>query len=242
MLNRTFAKFLFYAVALIILLWTASLTYSFVSNALPNVFWLVPLFSLVVFDGGMIAWLFVYLGYADGTSQRAIAIITCVFDLIGVGLMVISEIFLGGQSMVAAPENLGDAALWGIGIWTIANVAAVVAFHLSDPIARQRMALQSQRDKVFDQALTQLGEMVDDQASKLAGTLAARNYTALLQELAVDGNRDGRPDIYQQPSAMGRPQLSFTGGGEQPGQTDPEAPLDGQRQQANRDRPRPPRS
>jgi len=45
MLNRTIAKFLFYGVAM----------------ALPGQFWLVPLLGLVVFDVGMIAWLFVFL-------------------------------------------------------------------------------------------------------------------------------------------------------------------------------------
>ena len=34
MLNRTIAKFLFYGVAIILLVWTSSLTYSFLSMAL----------------------------------------------------------------------------------------------------------------------------------------------------------------------------------------------------------------
>lgn len=210
MLGRSFAKITFYSVAVIILLWTATLTYSFVSNTLPGLHWIVPVFSLVVFDGGMVAWLIVFLDYAEGSFQRTIAIIACVLDLIGVGLMTVSEIFLGGQSLVAAPDSLGDMALWGIGIWTILNVAAVVGFHLFDPGARQKMALQSQRDKIFDQALTKLNEQVDADADRLAATLAGRNFSALLQELSVDRNGDGIPDAFQRgnsprPSANGVP-------------------------------------
>ena len=69
MLNRTIAKFLFYAVALVLLLWTSSLTYSFLSMALPNSFWLVPLLGLVVFDAGMVAWLFVFVSRASSTNE-----------------------------------------------------------------------------------------------------------------------------------------------------------------------------
>lgn len=200
MLGKSFAKITFYSVAVIILLWTATLTYSFVSNTLPGLHWLVPVFSLVVFDGGMVAWLIVFLDYAEGSFQRTIAIIACVVDLVGVGLMTTAEIFLGGQTLVAAPDSLGDMALWGIGIWTVLNVTAVVGFHLFDPTARQKMALQTQRDKIFDQALTKLGEQVDADAGRLAQTLAGRNFTALLQELSMDANKDGIPDILQRNS------------------------------------------
>lgn len=209
MLSRSFAKLAFYIVAVVLVSWTATLTYSFVASALPNLHWMVPLFSLIAFDGGMIAWLFVFLHFAEGSFQRAIAIGACVIDLIGVGLMVIAEIFLGGQTMVAAPESLGDMALWGVGIWTVINVAAVIAFHLTDPQARQKMKLQEQRDKIFDQALTKLGEQVDADAGRLAATLAGRNFSALLQELSMDGNNDGIPDILQRttprPSTNGTP-------------------------------------
>src|SRR5688572_8200933 len=142
--NKSLAKGAFYFVVVILVMWTASLTYSFVATALPFAAWYVPFFSLIVFDAGMLAWMKVFLDYAEGSGQRAVALSTCVFDFIGVALMSVSEIFLGGQSIVAAPESLGEFALWGIGIWTAVNVGAVIAFHLLDPDARKKMALQSE--------------------------------------------------------------------------------------------------
>ena len=56
-MHKTIAKGLFYGVATVLILWTASLTYSFVATALPQTHWLVPLFALVIFDIGMLAWL-----------------------------------------------------------------------------------------------------------------------------------------------------------------------------------------
>ena len=113
-MQKTIAKGLFYGVATILLLWTGSLTYAFVAAALPQAHWLVPLFALVVFDVGMLAWLYVYLNYAEGSGQRAVALVMCIFDFLGVGLMVLAEILLGGQNLVSVPAYLGEYALWSI--------------------------------------------------------------------------------------------------------------------------------
>ena len=60
-MQKTIARGLFYGLATILVLWTDSLTYTFVSAALPQTHWLAPFFALVVFDVGMLAWLKVFL-------------------------------------------------------------------------------------------------------------------------------------------------------------------------------------
>lgn len=218
-MNRTIAKGLFYGVATILVLWTGSLTYSFVAGVLPNVHWAVPLFALVVFDVGMIAWLKVFIDYAEGSGQRAVAIAACLFDFIGVGLMVLAEIFLGGQTLVAAPDRLGEYALWGIGIWTVANVGAVIAFHLLNPEARKAMALRSEMDAVFDESLKKLKDKRAAVSGHLSDQLSDGMLAQLMAELAADANRDGVPDVFQgnQPTAPAQPQ-----NGKVTGKTDPD--------------------
>lgn len=196
-MTRTLAKFLFYAVAIILLVWTSSLTYSFLSMALPNVFWAVPLLGLVVFDVGMIAWLFVFLGHAEGNIQRAVAIALTMINFVGVGLMVIAEILLDGQQLVEAPEMLGTAAIWGIGIWTIMNVLGVLVFHLGDPNARKEMAMQTERDAVFEAALKDLTNRRVDMQSALSQEMGAAMMRQLVADLRADADRDGTPDIFQ---------------------------------------------
>lgn len=198
-LSRTVARFTFYAVALIIFGWTASLTYSFVQAALPATAWYVPLLSLVVFDAGLIAWLFVFLNFAEGAGQRAVALLATTFDLIGVSLMVIAEVLLGGQELVAAPEMLGTLAVWGIGIWTIGNVLAVVLFHLLSPEARKSMALQSEKDAVFDAALHQLKGKREAASGYLADGISDNMLRELITGLFADENSDGIPDVFQLP-------------------------------------------
>ena len=197
MLHRTIAKFLFYGVAIVLLAWTSSLTYSFLSMALPGQLWIVPLLGLVVFDVGMISWLFVFLSHAEGAIQRAVGIILCLFNFVGVGLMTISEILLSGQTMAAAPQMLGTIAIWGIGIWTTVNVLGVLVFHLGDPNARKEMAIQSEKDAIFEGALTALKQRRVDAQQALSHELSGVMFGELLADIRADKDRNGVPDIME---------------------------------------------
>lgn len=185
-MHKSIARGLFYGVATVLILWTASLTYSFVRTALPQVHWVVPMFALVIFDVGMLAWLKVFLDYAQGSGQRAVALIMTLVDFLGVGLMVLAEILLGGQTMVTAPENLGEYAVWGIAIWTVANVGAVIAFHLLHPEARRQMALRAEMDQVFDEALKKLGTKRAQVSGQLSDQLSDDMLMQLVAELAAN--------------------------------------------------------
>ena len=188
-MHKTIARGLFYGVATVLILWTATLTYSFVSTALPQTHWLVPLFALVIFDVGMLAWLKVFLDYAEGSGQRALALILSLFDFLGVGLMVLAEILLGGQTMVAPPANLGEYAIWGIAIWTVVNVGGVLIFHMLQPDARRKIVLQNEMDMVFDEALKKLSTRRAAIGGELSDRLADGLLAQLVAGLALEGNR-----------------------------------------------------
>ena len=203
MLNRTIAKYLFYAVAIVLFTWTASLTVSFLQSVMPNSFWAVPYLGLVIFDGGLIAWMFVFLSHAEGAIQRATALILTVINLLGVGLMVVAEILLDGQTLTAAPESLGTVAVWAVGVWTIINVAGVVLFHIGDNNARREMALQSEKDAVFEGALDALKNRRITAQAALSDELSAAMFAELLADIRADNNRDGVPDIMQRGAQSG---------------------------------------
>jgi len=205
MLNRTIAKFLFYAVTIVLMAWTSSLTYSFLSTALPNTFWLVPVLGLVIFDVGMIAWLFVFLSHAEGAIQRAVAIVLCLFNFVGVSLMTISEILLDGQQMVEAPAMLGTIAIWAIGIWTTVNVLGVLVFHLGDNQARRAMAYQAEKDAVFDASLSDLKTRRIAAQKQLSAEMSAAMMDEMVAELRADVDGDGRRDVFERPGAVGKP-------------------------------------
>lgn len=196
-ISRMLTRGLFYTVALVLLAWTASLTVAFISNALPDMPWYVPYLALVVFDAGMIAWLYVFLKHAQGTMQRATALAACIIDFVGVGLMVIAEILLGGQTLVAAPAGLATAAVWGIGIWTVLNVAAVILFHIGDPEAQKQMSIQNEKDAIWRGALVDLAARRKQHSAMLTAELGDRLYKDLVDELMVDANGNGRPDLFE---------------------------------------------
>lgn len=196
-ISRMLTRGLFYTVALVLLAWTASLTVAFISNALPDMPWYVPYLALVVFDAGMIAWLYVFLKHAQGTMQRATALAACIIDFVGVGLMVIAEILLGGQTLVAAPAGLATAAVWGIGIWTVLNVAAVILFHIGDPEAQKQMSIQNEKDAIWRGALVELAARRKEHSARLTAELGDRLYRDMLDELLVDANGNGRPDLFE---------------------------------------------
>ena len=203
-MQKTIAKGLFYAVATILILWTGSLTYAFVATALPQAHWLVPLFALVVFDVGTLAWLKAYLDLAEGSGQRALALVMCVFDFLGVGLMVLAEILLGGQDLVSAPPALGEYAIWGIAIWTVINVGAVIAWHLMAPEARRKMALRAEMDLVFDEALQKLSTKRANVSGQLSDQLSDGMMVQLMAELAAEPQRPNMGKTFQaaQPAAV----------------------------------------
>ena len=203
MLNKTIAKFVFYTIVIVLLGWTSSLTYSFLSMAMPGEFWLVPLFGLVVFDGGMIGWLIVFLSFAEGAIQRAVALILTLFNFVGVGLMTIAEILLGGQSMTAAPEMLGTAAIWGIGIWTVVNVLGVLLFHLGDNQARRAMAYQAEKDAIFDAALGDLKNRRIAIQSTMSAEMSRVMMDELIADLRTDIDGDGRRDMLERRNDVG---------------------------------------
>ena len=204
MLNRTIAKFLFYGVAIVLLVWTSSLTYSFLAMALPGQMWFVPLLGLVVFDVGMISWLFVFLSHAEGAIQRAASIILCLFNFVGVGLMTISEILLSGQQMAAAPEMLGTIAIWSIGIWTTVNVLGVLVFHLGDNNARRAMAYQTEKDAIFDAALGDLKTRRIGVQKAISEEMSRAMMDEMTAELRADVDKDGRRDMFERPGSVGR--------------------------------------
>lgn len=190
-MSKTISRGVFYFVAAVLFLWTASLTYQFVAEVLPGRHWAIPLLSLVVIDLGCLAWLVIFLNHAEGSGQRAISLAMCLFDLLGIALMSGSELFLGGQTLAQIPGFLGEFALYGLALWTVVNTAAVVGYHLSSPSARLQMRLQAERDAIFNESLERLKGKRAAVSGRVSDRMADNMLAGLLAELAA-GNSQGQ--------------------------------------------------
>jgi len=187
---KNIARVLFYLMAVVTIAWTASLTYNFVAQALPGAT-VTPFLALFVFDLGMIAWAVVFLYHAEGSWQRATALIGTVADFLGVGLMAVAQIFLGGQTLTVAPTYLAEYALWGIGLWTVANVGLVLGFHLLSPEARRDIAIRDAQDSITELAFQQLKVKKENIAGELADSLGENMLSDLVRSLTAGHSPNG---------------------------------------------------
>ena len=195
---------LFALVSIILVGWTSSLTVGFVQTALPSSYWIVPYLALVIFDGGMLTWLAVYLFLAQGKIQRFVALVMTFWNLLGVGLISAAEILLGGQTLTAAPEMLGTFAIWGLALWTLVNVGAGVVFHLSSPSAKIAAAIQDEKDQVVEDAIDDFQTRREANAMYLSKAMSANLMRVLMAEVGADKDGDGLADLFENPAERGR--------------------------------------
>ncbi len=188
-LIATIGKIVFYAFVLVVFLWTASLTLGEVKEILPGDA-LTPFFALALFDGGAIAWLFAWTGHARGLAQRSISIIMLVVDLLGVVLLSAARLFTGGQTLADAPEMIGVYVVWGIIGATLANLAAVYAFHIADPDVIDSIETGLLVDTLRDEARKQATANIEQQAQQLGAIMAARATGQLKYNLRLPMNSE----------------------------------------------------
>jgi hypothetical protein len=172
-LYATIGKIIFYVFVLSVAAWTASLTLGEMKAILPNDP-LTPYFALALFDGGAIAWLTAWLGHARGLYQRSISVIMLVLDLAGVVLLSSGRLLGGGQSMVDLPQALSAAVIYGVIGATLINLAAIYAFHITDPDTMEEVETSILEDTLREEAMKQAQANIASQAQALGAILAAR--------------------------------------------------------------------
>lgn len=172
-LNATIGKIVFYIFVLAVFGWTASLTLGEMKMILPNDP-ITPYFALALFDGGALAWLMAWVGHARGLMQRAISAIMLVVCLAGVVLLSAGRLMDGGQTMVTVSQSLSAAVIYGVIGATLANLAAIYAFHVSDPDTMEEIETGLLSDTLRAEAQKQATASIESQAKELGAILAAR--------------------------------------------------------------------
>ena len=172
-LSETIGKIVFYLFVLAVAAWTASLTLSEMKAILPNDP-LTPYFALALFDGGALAWLMAWLGHARGLMQRSISVIMLVLDLAGVVLLSAARLIGGGQTLIDIPPALAQAVIYGVIGATLANLAAIYVFHITDPATMEDIETSILEDTLQAEAMKQAQANIESQAQQLGAILAAR--------------------------------------------------------------------
>jgi hypothetical protein len=180
-------KIIFYVFVIVVGLWTASLTLAEMKSILPDDP-LTPYFALALFDGGALAWLMAWTGHARGLAQRAISAIMLVLDLIGITLLAAGRLLGGGQTLVAVSDSLATAVIYGVIGATLINLAAVYAFHITDPDVMEEIETGLLVDTIRAESQKQASANIESQAQQLGAIMAARATGNLKYNLRLPMN------------------------------------------------------
>lgn len=180
-----------YIFAALLIAWTAYNTWSLLFQVTASPF--IASLGLILFEGGALLWLIIFLLSADGLGQMAVSFITAVFDLILVVLAV--ALHIGAVDPAAYMTEPERAASVLILIATIANLVAMFVFHLAEPAAIKAIAEKAAHGMIMARTYKRLDEMTKDMAEGLA------------QETAEVWVQDMKEDIrarYQRNMTAGR--------------------------------------
>lgn len=172
---------------LALLAYTALRTLDLIQLTLPADQQAIGYLALVAFDGGLVGWTLFYLHGAKGAWQRGISALMIAISLAGVliafGADTLYQANVRGTLATLDPALLATA-IWGMVLIIGANVAAVTAIHLTDPLARKAQAEEEARDRITEAALAQIASNAETLAAELAPQLGAAWLTEMRAQYA----------------------------------------------------------
>jgi len=196
--NKSIARGAFYLLIGVLLFYAASRTLHFVQNVMANSTW--GYLFLFATGLGAIIWLYVYLSYAQGAKQRAIAFVMGIVDLLGeLALVYADTIYVGDKAgLVEMDKNemntfiVVSVAMVGI------NILAGYFFKLWDLDAEQEQHAQDLVDHVTDATMKHLNtpeakaQMVAELLPVLKDSIAARVQAAIFDRANQTHGLDAR--------------------------------------------------
>jgi hypothetical protein len=173
-MGKKLASYLVLLVAGALLIYSGARTYHLLSQSLPKGQEVLAFLALLAFDGGLIAWLAVFMFGAQGAAQRAIAMLMICVSLIGIVLG------FGGDTLMTAAANgliqdasVGMSALILTTLIIGANICAVTFYHVLSPENQKRMAEENARGQIEDAALESIKSQAQQLSQELAPIVAA---------------------------------------------------------------------
>lgn len=174
-MRGTMAKGLFYLLALVVVAWMVSNSYAILQFVFPGDGF-TPILGLVLFDIGALIWLYVFVAHAQGVVQRSIAVALSTLSLIGAVVLTLAHLYLGGQTLVEIPPDIGQWAIYVIGGMTLLDAFGVWGFHIADPDVAQAIRERAASDQVLSLAQDMADRQLTASAADIAGQIAQSRY------------------------------------------------------------------
>jgi hypothetical protein len=158
-----------------LLVYSASRSLDFIGLTLPPDRQILAWFALLALDGGLIAWLLIYLNAARGGWQRGIALVMVAVDLLGCVMMFTADTLLStGRAGItqAMSANQIQTIVLALSAIIALNIAAAVVYHLTDPQKLREQAEEEAFGRVEDATLKQIAQNAEQLAAQVAPMLA----------------------------------------------------------------------
>lgn len=171
------ARVMFYAVAIGLFVYAASRSLDFIQSTMPTDQKIVGYLGLLATSGGAIAWLAVFLFYAQGTAQKGLSMLMVVIDLLGeFALFTFDTLYRSGETGMIAALSADEvrAVILGLSVLIALNIGATFAFHLIDPETSKRMREESARDTLDDEVLKEIERRAPQLASQMVPNIIAQ--------------------------------------------------------------------
>lgn len=158
--------------------------------------------GVLIFDGGALVWLQVYLRGCENDDQRNIALHTSIIDITGSACASFVEIFLTGTGLVTLSDNMR----FGIGLTALVitggvltwNFVAIWRFHKNSNRSKEeiregkRQALiQAQEEKQLDELDKLIASKVSNKLQEKAEDLAEGRAAHIFQKRYAAENAKG---------------------------------------------------
>lgn len=178
--NKKIAMWGFYILIGVLLIFAASRTLHFVQLVMDNA---IQGYMFLFATGlGSVIWLYVYLNWAEGSSQRAIAFCMTLADLLGELVLTYADMqYVGNQAGVVKMTENEMSIFFTVSVLVVGiNIVMGVFYKLSDLHAQQEQHAQDLVDHVTDETMKHLNtpeakaQLVQDLLPIYKASIAAR--------------------------------------------------------------------
>ena len=201
--NKKIAMWGFYLLIGVLLIFAASRTLHFVQMVMDNA---IQGYMFLFATGlGSVIWLYVYLNYAEGSTQRAIAFCMTLADLLGELLLTYADMqYVGNQAGIVKMTENEMNIFFIISVLVVGvNIVAGVFFKLEDLHAKQEQHAQDLVDHVTDETMKHLNtpeakaqmvqELLPVYKAAIAARVQAEVFSRSSQHQGIDAQSFGWP-------------------------------------------------
>jgi hypothetical protein len=174
--------FAIFSLAVIVLL--MSYTFEALAYLFPDNF-TAQMMGMILFDIAALAWLGAFIYLCKSVMQYAFAFIGFVFGLLGSLAMVAIDVMLGGQKMIAPPDWINSALVYGFLAAAVVHVFLLYAYKLAGPEISADISLGIETAQITEEAMKQAENELVKERGALGRTIAPRLMNNVKRNLGL---------------------------------------------------------